>query len=120
MIQIGGSDQLGHIDAGYNYIRKKTNRTSAGLCLPLLTDSHGRKLGKTSNDGTKIWLDDKKTSPYAFYQYFRQKPDVEIVPLLRFFLLSYNHYLFSVVLSNNIATNYALIECYRPFIRNFA
>uniref|UniRef100_A0A915PTL9 Tyrosine--tRNA ligase n=1 Tax=Setaria digitata TaxID=48799 RepID=A0A915PTL9_9BILA len=85
--QIGGNDQLGHFDAGYDYIKKKTGKLSAGICLPLLTDAQGRKLSKTSKESSNIWLDEKKTSPFTFYQYFRQKPDSAIIPMLRYFSL---------------------------------
>uniref|UniRef100_A0A158Q885 Tyrosine--tRNA ligase n=1 Tax=Elaeophora elaphi TaxID=1147741 RepID=A0A158Q885_9BILA len=85
--QIGGNDQLGHFDAGYDYIKKKTGKLSASICLPLLTDAQGKKLSKTSKEGGNIWLDERKTSPFTFYQYFRQKPDSAIVPLLRYFSL---------------------------------
>ncbi|VDO24469.1 unnamed protein product [Onchocerca flexuosa] len=85
--QIGGNDQLGHFDAGYDYIKKKTGKLSASICLPLLTDAQGKKLSKTSKEGSNIWLDERKTSPFTFYQYFRQKPDSAIVPLLRYFSL---------------------------------
>uniref|UniRef100_A0A8R1TU96 Tyrosine--tRNA ligase n=1 Tax=Onchocerca volvulus TaxID=6282 RepID=A0A8R1TU96_ONCVO len=85
--QIGGNDQLGHFDAGYGYIKKKTGKLSASICLPLLTDAQGKKLSKTSKEGSNIWLDERKTSPFTFYQYFRQKPDSAIIPLLRYFSL---------------------------------
>ncbi|VBB30640.1 unnamed protein product [Acanthocheilonema viteae] len=85
--QIGGNDQLGHFDAGYDYIKKKTGKRSASICLPLLTDAQGKKLSKTSKESSNIWLDERKTSPFTFYQHFRQKPDSVIVPLLRYFSL---------------------------------
>ncbi|VDK55449.1 unnamed protein product [Anisakis simplex] len=86
--QIGGSDQLGHLDAGYDYIRRRTKRLSAGICLPLITDSSGNKLGKSVTDCKEsVWLSENKTSPYAFYQFFRQQPDNQIVPLMRYFSL---------------------------------
>lgn len=47
-----------------------------GVCLPLVTSSDGKKIGKsTTNEDMSVWLDKKKTSPYAFYQYFRQLHD---------------------------------------------
>uniref|UniRef100_A0AAF5CRE6 Tyrosine--tRNA ligase n=1 Tax=Strongyloides stercoralis TaxID=6248 RepID=A0AAF5CRE6_STRER len=72
--QIGGSDQLGHINSGYNYIKRCTKKLSGGVCLPLLTDASGNKLGKSSA-GHSLWLDSEKTSPYAFYQFFMQLHD---------------------------------------------
>uniref|UniRef100_A0A915BET1 Tyrosine--tRNA ligase n=2 Tax=Parascaris univalens TaxID=6257 RepID=A0A915BET1_PARUN len=86
--QIGGSDQLGHLDAGYDYIRLRTGRLSAGICLPLITDASGRKLGKSVTSAKEtVWLSEARTSPYAFYQFFRQQPDKEITPLIRYFSL---------------------------------
>ncbi|VDK25523.1 unnamed protein product [Anisakis simplex] len=88
IFEIGGSDQLGHLDAGYDYIRRRTKRLSAGICLPLITDSSGNKLGKSVTDCKEsVWLSENKTSPYAFYQFFRQQPDNQIVPLMRYFSL---------------------------------
>lgn len=84
--QIGGSDQLGNLESGYDYILKQQQRIAYGVCLPLLTDSSGRKLGKsTLNDG--CWLDERKTSPYAFYQYFRQLRDDLASKFLLYFSL---------------------------------
>uniref|UniRef100_A0A0N4ZZ26 Tyrosine--tRNA ligase n=1 Tax=Parastrongyloides trichosuri TaxID=131310 RepID=A0A0N4ZZ26_PARTI len=72
--QIGGSDQLGHINSGYNYIKRCNNKISGGICMPLLTDGSGNKIGK-SNGGNGLWLSKARTSPYAFYQYFKQLHD---------------------------------------------
>ncbi|VDN03947.1 unnamed protein product [Thelazia callipaeda] len=85
--QMGGNDQLGHLNAGYDYIKKKTGRLCVGICLPLLTDARGKKLSKTSKESNNIWLDEQKTSPFTFYQYFHQKADSVIIPLLRYFSL---------------------------------
>ncbi|MFH4979500.1 hypothetical protein AB6A40_006209 [Gnathostoma spinigerum] len=83
--QIGGNDQLGHIDVGHCYIRKMSGKFAAGVCLPIVTDRFGNKLGKSTLDASKdVWLSPQKTSPFAFYQFFRQKPDDEIHSLFRF------------------------------------
>ncbi|EJW88350.1 tyrosyl-tRNA synthetase [Wuchereria bancrofti] len=76
--QIGGNDQLGHFDAGYDYIKGKTGKISASICLPLLTDAQGKKLSKTSKEHNNIWLDERKTSPFTFYQYFSLQTIEEI------------------------------------------
>uniref|UniRef100_A0AC35UHP7 Tyrosine--tRNA ligase n=1 Tax=Rhabditophanes sp. KR3021 TaxID=114890 RepID=A0AC35UHP7_9BILA len=73
--QLGGSDQLGHITSGYDYVLRMKNELSGGLCLPLLTDRSGNKLGKSNLSQGGIWLDSEKTSPYTFYQFFRQLHD---------------------------------------------
>ncbi|CAI5448541.1 unnamed protein product [Caenorhabditis angaria] len=79
--QLGGSDQLGHLDFGAHNIKRLTNHFAAGVCLPLLVDSAGNKLGKSVGGGS-LWLDSKKTSPYHFYQYFTQLHDDKAEELL--------------------------------------
>uniref|UniRef100_A0A1I7TDZ5 Tyrosine--tRNA ligase n=1 Tax=Caenorhabditis tropicalis TaxID=1561998 RepID=A0A1I7TDZ5_9PELO len=76
--QLGGYDQLGHLDFGAHYIKKRAydqNRQfAAGVCFPILTDSAGNKLGKSEGGGA-LWLDSQMTSPFHFYQYFAQLHD---------------------------------------------
>ncbi|KJH49269.1 tyrosine--tRNA ligase [Dictyocaulus viviparus] len=73
--QIGGSDQLGHLNIGAHYIKRICGgKFAAGICLPLVTDNAGKKLGK-SQDGDHIWLSADLTSPFHFYQFFRQLHD---------------------------------------------
>ncbi|WKY08521.1 hypothetical protein Q1695_007780 [Nippostrongylus brasiliensis] len=74
--QIGGSDQLGHLDLGAHYIKRTSGEFVAGVCLPLVTDSAGNKLGK-SVGGEQIWLSAERTSPFHFYQFLRQLHDTE-------------------------------------------
>ncbi|KAK6111174.1 tRNA synthetases class I (W and Y) family protein [Brugia pahangi] len=81
--QIGGNDQLGHFDAGYDYIKRKTGKISASICLPLLTDAQGKKLSKTSKEHSNIWLDERKTSPFTFYQHFSLQTIEEIEEIER-------------------------------------
>jgi tyrosyl-tRNA synthetase len=84
--QLGGSDQLGHLDIGAHYVKAKLNKQAAGICLPLITDGAGAKIGKsTSNKGDSIWLSSALTSPYAFYQYFRQLHDDTAEKLFPYF-----------------------------------
>lgn len=84
-LQVGGSDQWGNITAGIELARKMGHKGKLyGLTNPLLLDSSGNKMGKTSS-GTRIWLDPKRTSPYDFYQYFLRSEDSQIDKLLRLF-----------------------------------
>lgn len=88
LFQLGGSDQLGNVDSGADYIKKITGRQPVGVCLPLLSDEHGKKLGKsTMNDGLSLWLDGSKTSPFALFQYFRQLHDDVAEQLLMYYSL---------------------------------
>ncbi len=80
-LQIGGSDQWGNITAGLELIRKSGRERSFGLTSPLILRSDGKKFGK-SEEGA-VWLDETLTSPFAFYQYFINVPDADVVNLLR-------------------------------------
>jgi tyrosyl-tRNA synthetase len=83
-LQVGGSDQYGNITAGCELSRKMGGPQLFGLTAPLLLDSTGQKMGKTST-GERVWLDPARTSPYAFYQYFFNTTDEEAPRLLRLF-----------------------------------
>jgi tyrosyl-tRNA synthetase len=85
-LQVGGSDQYGNITAGCELGRKLGLPQLFGMTAPLLLDSTGQKMGKTST-GERIWLDPERTSPYAFYQYWLNRPDDEIPRLLKLFSL---------------------------------
>ena len=85
-LQVGGSDQYGNITAGCELQHKLRGPKLFGLSAPLLLDTSGAKMGKTST-GERIWLDPEKTSPYAFYQYWLNRPDEEAPRLLRIFSL---------------------------------
>lgn len=82
-LQIGGSDQWGNITAGTDLTRRLNQQQVFGLTLPLVTKSDGTKFGKTET-GT-IWLDAKKTSPYAFYQFWLNTADADVYTFLRYF-----------------------------------
>ena len=82
-LQIGGSDQWGNITAGTDLTRRINQQHVFGLTLPLVTKSDGTKFGKTES-GT-IWLDAKKTSPYAFYQFWLNTADADVYKFLRYF-----------------------------------
>lgn len=82
-LQIGGSDQWGNITGGTDLTRRLYGGQVFGLTLPLVTKSDGTKFGKTES-GT-IWLDAKKTSPYAFYQFWLNTADADVYKFLRYF-----------------------------------
>ncbi len=83
-LQIGGSDQWGNIIAGVRLVRQKTGATVHALTTPLVTDSEGQKFGKSTGGGS-LWLDPEMTSPYAWYQYFVNTADADVVRYLRWF-----------------------------------
>jgi len=76
-IQAGGSDQWGNITAGIDLGRRMLGKQLFGLTAPLLTTSDGRKMGKTESGA--IWLDPQRTSPYAFYQYWINVQDQDVM-----------------------------------------
>jgi len=82
-LQIGGTDQWGNITAGADLIRKKLGKQVHGLVCPLLTQSDGKKFGKTA--GGAVWLDIKRTSPYQLYQYWLNMTDTDVLKFLKLF-----------------------------------
>jgi tyrosyl-tRNA synthetase len=82
-LQAGGSDQWGNITAGIDLGRRMRGVQLYGITCPLLLDSEGEKIGKTAK-GTKVWLSPERTSPYLFYQYWRNLPDNDVALCLRF------------------------------------
>ncbi|MFH1279150.1 MAG: tyrosine--tRNA ligase [Candidatus Eisenbacteria bacterium] len=82
--QAGGSDQWGNIVAGIDLIRKLRGKPAYGMVFPLLLDSSGQKLGKTS-EGERVWLDAELTSPYRFYQYWLNATDPDVIRFLKLF-----------------------------------
>ena len=83
-LQIGGSDQWGNIIAGVRLVRQKQGATVHALTTPLVTDSEGNKFGKSTGGGS-LWLDPEMTSPYAWYQYFINTADADVIPYLKWF-----------------------------------
>ena len=75
-MQMGGDDQWSNILAGAALIRRKESKPAYGLTFTLLTTSDGRKMGKTEKGA--LWLDAEKTSPYTFYQYWRNIDDADV------------------------------------------
>ena len=83
-LQVGGSDQWGNIIAGVRLVRQKAGAAVHALTTPLVTDAEGKKFGKSTGGGN-LWLDPEMTSPYAWYQYFINTADADVVPYLRWF-----------------------------------
>jgi tyrosyl-tRNA synthetase len=82
-LQIGGSDQWGNITAGLDLIRRVEGGSAHALTVPLLTKADGTKFGKTA--GGSIWLDPEMTSPYAFFQYWLNSDDKDVINFLKVF-----------------------------------
>ena len=80
-LQVAGSDQWGNITSGIELIRKKIDKTAYGMVMPLVTDSTGKKFGKT--EGNALWLDKNKTSSYQLYQYLINLEDSMIIDYLK-------------------------------------
>ena len=83
-LQIGGSDQWGNIIAGVRLVRQKHGATVHALTVPLVTAADGTKFGKSTGGGS-LWLDPQMTSPYAWYQYFLNTADADVIRYLRWF-----------------------------------
>ena len=75
-LEFGGDDQWSNMLGGTELIRRKLGEDAHAMTITLLTDSQGKKMGKTA--GNAVWLDPKKTSPYEFYQYWRNVSDADV------------------------------------------
>ncbi len=82
-LQMGGNDQWGNITAGLDLIRRADQGSAHALTFSLLTKADGSKFGKTA--GGAVWLDPEMTTPYAFYQFFFNSDDADIINYLKFF-----------------------------------
>lgn len=82
-LQCAGSDQWGNITAGIDLIRKSTGDEVYGFTMPLVTDSQGRKFGKS--EGNALWLDKEKTSSYELYQFFVNVEDCMVIDYLKIY-----------------------------------
>ncbi len=80
-MQFGGDDQWSNMLGGTELIRKKLGKDAYAMTITLLTDSNGNKMGKTA--GNAVWLDPAKTSPYDFYQYWRNVGDADVIKCIR-------------------------------------
>ena len=82
-LQCAGSDQWGNITAGIDLIRKSTGDEVYGFTMPLVTDSQGKKFGKS--EGNALWLDKTKTSSYKLYQFFVNVEDSMVINYLKIY-----------------------------------
>ncbi|KAJ7997909.1 hypothetical protein DPEC_G00217050 [Dallia pectoralis] len=82
-IQLGGTDQLGNLMSGHEFIHKVTGQEVYGVTVPLVTSTMGDKLGKTA--GNAVWLNRDKTSPFELYQFFLRQPDSSVERYLKLF-----------------------------------
>ena len=80
-LQFGGDDQWSNMLGGTELIRRKLGKDANAMTITLLTDSQGKKMGKTA--GNAVWLDPNKTSPYDFYQYWRNVGDGDVLKCIR-------------------------------------
>ena len=80
-MQFGGDDQWSNMLGGTELIRRKLGKDAHAMTITLLTDSQGKKMGKTA--GNAVWLDPNKTSPYDFYQYWRNVGDADVMKCIR-------------------------------------
>ena len=80
-LQFGGDDQWSNMLGGTELIRKKLGKDAHAMTITLLTDSQGNKMGKTA--GNAVWLDPEKTSPYDFFQYWRNVDDADVIKCMK-------------------------------------
>jgi len=83
MLQLCGADQWGNAIMGVELVRKKCGKEVFVLSTSLITDSNGNKIGKSA--GNAVWVNEEKTSPYEYYQYFRNTPDDLVEKFLKIF-----------------------------------
>ena len=80
-MEFGGDDQWSNMLGGTELIRRKLGKDAHAMTITLLTDSQGKKMGKTA--GNAVWLDANKTTPYEFYQYWRNVGDADVLKCIR-------------------------------------
>ncbi|WP_020108486.1 tyrosine--tRNA ligase [Nocardia sp. 348MFTsu5.1] len=83
-LQVGGSDQWGNIIAGVDLTRRVDGHAVHAMTVPLVTSSDGKKFGKSTGGGS-LWLDPEMTTPYAWYQYFLNTADADVIRYLKWF-----------------------------------
>lgn len=81
-LEFGGDDQWSNMLGGTELIRRKLGKDAQAMTITLLTDSNGKKMGKTA--GNAVWLDPNKTSPFDFYQYWRNVDDADVIKCMKF------------------------------------
>jgi tyrosyl-tRNA synthetase len=112
-LQLGGSDQWGNIVAGLDLIRRVEQGNGHALTVPLLTKADGTKFGKTA--GGSVWLDPSMTSPYAFFQYWLNTDDKDVINFLKVF--SFKSHEEITALENAHKENPGLREAHRALAR---
>jgi tyrosyl-tRNA synthetase len=112
-LQLGGSDQWGNIVAGLDLIRRVEQGSGHALTVPLLTKADGTKFGKTA--GGSVWLDPAMTSPYAFFQYWLNTDDKDVINFLKVF--SFKTHAEITALENAHKENPGLREAHRALAR---
>jgi tyrosyl-tRNA synthetase len=112
-LQLGGSDQWGNIVAGLDLIRRVEQGSGHALTVPLLTKADGTKFGKTA--GGSVWLDPAMTSPYAFFQYWLNTDDKDVINFLKVF--SFKSHAEITALENAHKENPGLREAHRALAR---
>jgi tyrosyl-tRNA synthetase len=112
-LQLGGSDQWGNIVAGLDLIRRVEAGSGHALTVPLLTKADGTKFGKTA--GGSVWLDPAMTSPYAFFQYWLNTDDKDVINFLKVF--SFKSHAEITALENAHKENPGLREAHRALAR---
>jgi len=112
-LQLGGSDQWGNIVAGLDLIRRIEQGSGHALTVPLLTKADGTKFGKTA--GGSVWLDPAMTSPYAFFQYWLNTDDKDVINFIKVF--SFKSHAEITALENAHKENPGLREAHRALAR---
>jgi tyrosyl-tRNA synthetase len=112
-LQLGGSDQWGNIVAGLDLIRRVEQGNAHALTVPLLTKADGTKFGKTA--GGSVWLDPEMTSPYAFFQYWLNTDDKDVINFLKVF--SFKSHDEIAILESKHKDNPGLREAHRELAR---
>ena len=112
-LQLGGSDQWGNIVAGLDLIRRVESGSGHALTVPLLTKADGTKFGKTA--GGSVWLDPEMTSPYAFFQYWLNTDDKDVINFLKVFSFKSHEEITEIENAHN--ANPGLREAHRALAR---
>ena len=112
-LQLGGSDQWGNIVAGLDLIRRVEQGSGHALTVPLLTKADGTKFGKTA--GGSVWLDPEMTSPYAFFQYWLNTDDKDVINFLKVFSFKSHEEITELEIAHN--ANPGLREAHRALAR---
>lgn len=112
-LQIGGSDQWGNIVAGLDLIRRAEQGSAHALTIPLLMKADGTKFGKTA--GGSVWLDPEMTSPYAFFQFWLNSDDKDVINFLKVFSFKSLHEITELENSHN--ENPGLRQAHRALAR---